>query len=195
MFIYSSTMLYNIQNLPWSFVAPHTDLTFPIERPGMGLFLCKLKCFIFFLFYSPNRIPFKFNFCTMKERNTYFVEWMVRSLAKIWNLEQGVTIPLRLQQKNLNSVCNTTIHIPTIYDQEAISSELCMKMPTVLSPSWGNVQGYNTTSLRIWSLCSYTRLILEDLLLATQTFSQNNSKCRYLPNRLADCQAFCAQWH
>lgn len=142
MFIYSSTMLYNIQNLPWSFVAPYTDLTFPIERPGTGLFLCKLECFFFFfLFYSPNRIPVKLHFWTKKERNMYFVEWMVKSLAKIWNLEPGVTIPLRLQQKNLNSVCNTIIHIPTIYDQETISSELCMKRPTVLSPSWGNVQG------------------------------------------------------
>lgn len=97
--------------------------------------------FFFFLFYSPNRIPVKLHFWTKKERNMYFVEWMVKSLAKIWNLEPGVTIPLRLQQKNLNSVCNTIIHIPTIYDQETISSELCMKRPTVLSPSWGNVQG------------------------------------------------------
>lgn len=146
MFIYSSTMLYNIQNLPWSFVAPYTDLTFPIERPGTGLFLCKLECFFFYFFFFFILLTgFQLNCISVqrkkKERNMYFVEWMVKSLAKIWNLEPGVTIPLRLQQKNLNSVCNTIICIPTIYDQETISSELCMKRPTVLSPSWGNVQG------------------------------------------------------
>lgn len=63
------------------------------------------------------------------------------------------------------------------------------------SPRWENTQGYIIICLRTRSVCSYTRLILGDLLSNSQASSWNTAKHRNLLDELTDCQRFCAQWH